>query len=96
MAEDAENRLRGEPAEELIRATQSPDTDLIMLGPNLSSLILRGFTGSVTQRLPRSAACNVLICRPAEGLRSTRAGNRTGSLAILRPAILTTLSRRHQ
>ncbi|WP_027233555.1 universal stress protein [Leisingera caerulea] len=64
--------LRGDPAEELIRVTQSPDTDLITLGPNRSSLIRCAFTGSVTQRLLRDAACDVLICRPAEA-RSPRA-----------------------
>ncbi|WP_291731452.1 universal stress protein [Leisingera sp. F5] len=58
--------LRGEPAEELIRATQCPDTNLITLGPSRSSLIRRAFVGSVTQRLLREAACDVLICRPAE------------------------------
>ncbi|MEY8798893.1 universal stress protein [Leisingera sp. XS_AS12] len=64
--------LRGEPEEVLIRVTQSPDTDLITLGPNRSGLIRRAFTGSVTQRLLRDAACDVLICRPAEA-RSPRA-----------------------
>lgn len=55
--------LRGEPALELARASHDPDVDLIALGPNRSSLLQRVFIGSVTRRLLRDAACDVLIGR---------------------------------
>lgn len=80
LAEDAENRLRslagdlvpgttwhvlhGEPATELARATQGTGMDLIALGPGRSGLLRRAFLGSVTRRLLRDAACDVLVCRP--------------------------------
>ncbi|SMX48784.1 universal stress protein [Maliponia aquimaris] len=85
LAKDAENRLRslvaglvppvtwqvlrGEPAAELVRATHSPEVDLIALGPNRSSLIRRAFVGSVARRLLRDCACDVLISRPVEERR---------------------------
>ncbi len=56
--------LRGDPATVLARATRSPDVDLIALGPGRTSLIRRAFIGSVSRRLLRDAACDVLICHP--------------------------------
>jgi len=56
--------LRGDPAQELARATHAPDVDLIALGPNRSGLLKRIFIGGVTRRLLRDAGCDVLIGRP--------------------------------
>lgn len=58
--------LRGDPATALIRATRNPKVDLIVLGPGPTSLIRRAFIGSVTRRLLREGACDVLICRPQQ------------------------------
>jgi len=62
--------LRGPPARTLVRATRSPNVSLIALGPGRASLIRRAFIGSVTRRLLRDAACDVLICHsaPNDGL----------------------------
>ncbi|MBK0328412.1 universal stress protein [Rhodobacteraceae bacterium F11138] len=57
--------LRGEPAQELARATHAPDVDLIALGPTRIGLLKRVFIGGVTRRLLRDAGCDVLIARPA-------------------------------
>jgi nucleotide-binding universal stress UspA family protein len=56
--------LRGDPATALIRATRNPKVDLIVLGPGPTSLIRRAFIGSVTRRLLREGACDVLISCP--------------------------------
>lgn len=53
----------GDPATSLVRATWSPKVDLIALGPGSTGRIRRALLGSVTQRVLRSAACDVLICR---------------------------------
>lgn len=58
--------LRGDPAAALARASRIAKVDLIAAGPGSSSLIRRAFLGSVTRRLLRDAACDVLICRPTE------------------------------
>lgn len=58
--------LRGDPATALIRATRNPKVDLIVLGPGPTSLIRRAFIGSVTRRVLREGACDVLICRPQQ------------------------------
>jgi len=58
--------LRGEPAAALVRASSIANVDLIVAGPGRSSLIRRAFVGSVTRRLLRDAACEVLICRSTE------------------------------
>mgnify|MGYP003631695433 CR=1 FL=1 len=55
--------LRGDPAQELARATHAPDVDLIALGPNRSGLLRRVFIGGVTRQLLRNAGCDVLIGR---------------------------------
>jgi nucleotide-binding universal stress UspA family protein len=57
--------LLGQPARTLLRATRSPKVNLIALGPGRASLIRRAFIGSVTRRLLRDAACDVLICHPS-------------------------------
>lgn len=55
--------LRGKPATALIHASRTANVDLIAAGRGRSSLIRRVFVGSVTRRLLRDAACDVLICR---------------------------------
>lgn len=54
--------LYGDPATALVRATRRPKVDLMAVGPGRPSLIRRLFIGSVTRRLLRDAACDVLIC----------------------------------
>jgi nucleotide-binding universal stress UspA family protein len=54
----------GDPAISLVRATWSPKVDLIVLGPGDTGRIRRALLGSVARRVLRSAACDVLICRP--------------------------------
>lgn len=56
--------LRGEPAEELVRATQDDDVGLIVLGPHRAGLIRRALMGSVTRRVLRDAASDVLVIPP--------------------------------
>lgn len=55
----------GDPATSLVRATWSPKVDLMVLGPGSTGKIRRALLGSVTRRVLRNAACDVLICRPA-------------------------------
>lgn len=57
--------VAGHPAKSLVRATWSPKVDLIVLGPGGTGMIRRMLLGSVTRRVLRSAACDVLICRTA-------------------------------
>lgn len=56
--------LRGDPSEALTRAARIPSVDLIAVGPGRAGLIRRAFIGSVTRRLLRDAACDVLVCHP--------------------------------
>lgn len=56
--------LRGDPTKALARASRDPKIDLIVLGPGRTSLVRRAFIGSVTRKLLRQAACDVLIWRP--------------------------------
>lgn len=55
--------VAGDPATSLVQATWSPKVDLIVLGPGSTGMIRRTLLGSVTRRVLRSAACDVLICR---------------------------------
>jgi len=55
--------VAGDPATALVRATWSPKVDLIVLGPGSTGRVRRALLGSVTRRVLRSAACDVLICR---------------------------------
>lgn len=55
----------GDPATSLVRATWSPKVDLIVMGPSGTGRIRQALLGSVTRRVLRSAACDVLICRTA-------------------------------
>lgn len=55
----------GDPAKVLVQATWSPKVDLIVLGGgNTTGLIRRALLGSVTRRVLRTAACDVLVIRP--------------------------------
>lgn len=54
----------GDPATSLLRATWSPRVDLMALAPGSEGKIRRALLGSVTQRVLRSAACDVLVVRP--------------------------------
>lgn len=53
--------LDGEPAPALLRLAGSGGIDLLALGPNGRGVILRTLLGSVTQRMLREAACDVLV-----------------------------------
>lgn len=55
--------VAGDPATSLVRATWNPKVDLIALGPGGTGRIRRALLGSVTQRVLRSAACDVFVCR---------------------------------
>lgn len=55
--------IAGNPATSLVRATWNPKVDLIVLGPGNTGRVRRALLGSVTRRVLRSAACDVLICR---------------------------------
>ncbi len=56
--------FKGEPVHTLTRLCRTPDVDLMALGQGKASLIRRAFIGSVSRRLLRDAACDVLIlCR---------------------------------
>jgi nucleotide-binding universal stress UspA family protein len=55
--------VAGEPATTLVQATWNPKVGLIVLGPGSTGKIRRALLGSVTQRVLRNAACDVLICR---------------------------------
>ncbi len=57
--------LHGDPAGSLTRAARIRTVDLIAVGPGQPGLIRRAFTGSVTRRLLRDAACDVLVYHPA-------------------------------
>ena len=56
--------LKGDPVKTLTRLCRHQDFDLIALGQGRSSLIRRAFIGSVSRRLLRDAACDVLIWKP--------------------------------
>lgn len=51
----------------LTNATRSPKTDLVVVGPGRASLLRRALIGSVTQKVIRDAACDVLVWRPWKG-----------------------------
>jgi nucleotide-binding universal stress UspA family protein len=53
----------GDPATKLAQATWNPKVDMIVLGPGSLGKIRRALLGSVTRRLLRNAACDVLVCR---------------------------------
>lgn len=59
--------FQGDPADALTRAARIRTVDLIAVGPGRAGLIRRAFTGSVTRRLLRDAACDVLVCHPTVG-----------------------------
>lgn len=53
--------LEGEAGPALIRLAKGRDIDLLALGPHGRGVVLRALLGSVTQRVLREAACDVLV-----------------------------------
>lgn len=53
----------GDPATSLVRSTWSRKVNLIVVGSGGSSKLRPTMLGSVTRRLLRDAACDVLVCR---------------------------------
>lgn len=53
--------LEGEPGPALIRLARSKRVDLVALGPHGRGVVLQALLGSVTQRVLREAACDVLV-----------------------------------
>ncbi len=53
--------LTGDPAKTLTRLCREQGVDLIALGQGRTSLITRAFIGSVSRRLLRDAACDVIV-----------------------------------
>lgn len=53
--------LEGEPGPTLVRLAKSKRVDLLALGPHGRGAVLDALLGSVTQRILREAACDVLI-----------------------------------
>ncbi|MFP7571181.1 universal stress protein [Marivita sp. S2033] len=62
--------LHGDPANVLASLCRGANVDLLALGRGRSGLIRRAFIGSVSRRLLREAACDVLICGQAPGATS--------------------------
>ncbi|WP_415183268.1 universal stress protein [Phaeovulum sp.] len=58
--------LSGDPAFCLVRATRSPKVDVMVVGPGRTNIIRRALIGSVTRKLIRDAACDVLVYRVDE------------------------------
>lgn len=58
----------GAPAKLIVQATWSPKVDLVVVGPGSTSVIQQALLGSVTRRVLRAAACDVLVWRPAAGV----------------------------
>lgn len=56
----------GDPAQSLVRMTRNSKVNLIVLGPDSTSIIMRALLGSVTRKVLRAATCDVLICRTAQ------------------------------
>jgi universal stress protein E len=53
--------LEGEPGPVLVRLAKSKRVDLLALGPHGRGVVLQALLGSVTQRILREAACDVLV-----------------------------------
>lgn len=53
----------GDPSTILVQATWSPKVDLIVIGPSEKGKVRRTLLGSVTRKVLRNAACDVLVCR---------------------------------
>jgi nucleotide-binding universal stress UspA family protein len=59
----------GSPAQELIRAAEDLDADLISMAAGSRGLTSTILLGSTASRVQHSAPCPVLICRPTSGSR---------------------------
>lgn len=55
--------LTGDPSSVLLRLSENPNTELIVLEPGSSSQIHQALLGSVTRRVLRAALCDVLVLR---------------------------------
>lgn len=53
--------LAGEAGPALVRLSQGKGIDLLVLGPHGRGVVLQALLGSVTQRVLREAACDVMI-----------------------------------
>ena len=57
----------GHPAQELLRAAEDANADLLVLGHSGHSAVWGRFLGSTAEKVSRHAHCSVLIAAPAEG-----------------------------
>jgi len=57
----------GSPAQEIIRAAEDLDADLISMAAGSRGLTQTILLGSTASRVQHSAPCAVLICRPTHG-----------------------------
>ncbi len=57
----------GSPAQEIIRAAEDVDADLISLASGSRGLTRTILLGSTASRVQHSAPCPVLVCRPTAG-----------------------------
>ena len=57
----------GSPAQEIIRAAEDVDADLISLASGSRGLTRTILLGSTASRVQHSAPCPVLVCRPTPG-----------------------------
>jgi nucleotide-binding universal stress UspA family protein len=57
----------GSPAQEIIRAAEDVDADLISLASGSRGLTQTILLGSTASRVQHSAPCPVLVCRPTRG-----------------------------
>lgn len=57
----------GHPAQEVLRAAQTWDADLVVLGHSGHSGVWGRFLGSTAEKVSRHAHCSVLIAAPPEG-----------------------------
>jgi nucleotide-binding universal stress UspA family protein len=57
----------GSPAQEIIRAAEDLDADLISMAAGSRGLTSTILLGSTASRVQHSAPCAVLICRPTRG-----------------------------
>jgi nucleotide-binding universal stress UspA family protein len=63
----------GSPAQEIIRAAEDLDADLISMAAGSRGLSRTILLGSTASRVQHSAPCSVLICRPTPNSERARA-----------------------
>mgnify|MGYP005852769909 CR=1 FL=1 len=64
--------IKGAPVEVLLRLSRVRNLDLIVIGPHGHGLVVRALLGSVTLRLLREAACDVLVVPAPAGMERYR------------------------